>query len=430
MRLTDAELIRLLGALLSLLLASQVMGGLFQRLHQPRVVGEILGGMLLGPMVLGAAWPAAELYLFHPDTEVAKSLGFALWLGLLLLMFSTGQESHDFHATGEWKTIAWLTGLGIAIPLAAGWYVTRVLDFTAYYGPKATATSFGMIVAMATAVTAISVIAKIFLDLGMASTTFAKVVLTVAFIEDVLLWILLAFTLDLGMAAGRGNLALAGSMLATILFFVACMAGGHRVYDWLATRSWWPLTTANPATGPVAVLLSVVLMAYSLGVNPIFGGFLAGRIVANATTIDQATRDQLRGLAFGLFVPVFFAGVGLRFDLRGGFDVLVFVAFLAFSVGTKLLATVLAGRIAGKALRPSFHLAIALNARGAVGVVLATIAFDAALISASFYAILVLIALSTSQFAGWWLYRVKRDRPEELELSALTIGGAQPAPQP
>ena len=426
MRLTDAELIRLLAALLALLLASQVMGGLFQRLHQPRVVGEILGGVLLGPMVLGAAWPAAHQFLFQPDATVAKSLGFAVWLGLLLLMFSTGQESHDFHATGEWKTITWITGLGLAIPMAAGYAATRLVDFTPYYGPAATAGSFGMIVAMATAVTAISVIAKIFLDLGMARTTFAKVVLTVAFIEDVVLWMLLALTLDLGMAAGRGPVELAASTLATVGFFAACMAGGHRLYDWLAARPWQPLRGAHPATGPVTALLVVVLSAYMLGMNPIFGGFLAGRIVANAKAVAPETQDQLRGLAFGLFVPVFFAGVGLRFDLRGGFDVLAFLAFAAFTVGAKLGSTMLACKLAGKAFRPSLHLAIALNARGAVGVVLASIAFDAQLISASFYAILVLIALTTSQFAGWWLFRVRRDRPEELELvpAGATAPGA------
>ncbi len=430
MRLTDAELIRLLAALLSLLLASQVMGGLFQRLHQPRVIGEIMGGVVLGPMVLGVAWPAAHAFLFLPEAAAQKPLAFAIWLGLLLLMFASGQESHEIHAGGEWKTIAWLAGLGILLPLSAGWLAASMLDLSRFYGPAATATSFGIIVALATAITAIPVIAKILLDLGLAASAFARVVLAVAFVEDVFLWVILSLVLGLGHAAERNPTDLALSVVLTVLFFAGAMAVGHRLYDAVAASAWWPLGTAHPATGPVLVLLIVVLTAYMLGVNPIFGGFLAGRIVANAAAIAPATRDQLRGLAFGLFIPVFFAGVGLRFDLRGGFDVAALVAFMAFTVGVKIVATLVAGRLAGQGLRPSFHLAIALNARGAMGVVLATIAFDAQLIAASFYAILVVVALLTSQFAGWWLFRVKRDRPEELELTAAVRGGTPPTPQP
>lgn len=426
-RLADLELIRLLAALLTLLVASQVIGGLFQRAQQPRVIGEIVGGVLVGPMVLGTLWPAAFAFLFQPEPAMIKPLAFAFSLGLLLLMFASGQESHEFHAGREWKAVAWLSGLGIAIPMAAGWGLATYVDLTRFHGPEATPGSFAMILALATAITAIPVIAKIMLDLGMASTPFARVVLGVAFVEDVLLWVMLSLTLGLGHAASRGPLEHALAIGATLAFFAGCMAFGHRVYDWVAPRAWWPVTNAHPATGPVVTLLLVVLGAYVLGINPIFGGFLAGRIVASATTIDDATRDQLRGLAFGLFIPVFFAGVGLRFDLRAGFDVAACAAFMAFAVAVKILATQVAGRLAGLPARPTFHLAIALNARGAMGVVLATIAFDAQLVNAVSYAILVVVALLTSQLAGWWLFRVNRDRPHELELAPLPVGNTRPA---
>lgn len=426
-RLADLELIRLLTALLALLVSSQVMGGLFQRAQQPRVIGEIVGGVLLGPMVLGTLWPAAFGFLFHLEPALQKPMGFVFSLGLLLLMFASGLESHAFHAGREWKAVAWLSGLGIAIPMAAGWGVATTFDLTRFHGAEATPGRFAMILALATAITAIPVIAKIMLDLGMASTAFARVVLGVAFVEDVLLWVLLSLTLGLGHAASRGPLEHALAVGATLAFFTGCMAFGHRTYDFLAPRAWWPITNAHPATGPVVMLLLVVLGAHVLGINPIFGGFLAGRIVASATTIDEATRDQLRGLAFGLFIPVFFAGVGLRIDLRAGFDLAACAAFMAFAVAVKVLATQLAGRCAGLPPRPTFHLAIALNARGAMGVVLATIAYDAQLVNATSYAILVVVALLTSQVAGWWLFRVRRDRPHELELTPAPLEAARPA---
>ena len=108
--------------------------------------------------------------------------------------------------------------------------------------------------------------------------------------------------------------------------------------------------------------------------------------------------------------------------MRAGFDVGAFLACLAFAVGVKMGATMLAGRLAGKAFWPTVHLGVALNARGAMGVVLATLALDAQLITASFYTILVLVALVTSQFAGWWLQRVKSRRPHELEFTPAGSG--------
>ena len=417
MTLPETELIRLLGALLALLLASQIMGGVMQKLRQPRVIGEILGGLMLGPTVLGAVAPGAYQALFKATATQEQILAFVFWLGLLLLMFCSGLETQSVRSRSEWKTALWLTATGTLIPLGAGLFVARSFDFSPFFGPQATPVSFALVLAMAIAVTSIPVISKIFFDAGLHGTPFARVVLTAAMIEDMLLWVLLSVTLGLAHAWHGDAWMLAKGVLLTIGYFAFCQGLGHRIYDGISRASWNPFKTSADGMPLLLVFLLAVLLAFLLGVNPIFGAFLAGRVVANSERITSETKAQVMGFSFALFIPVYFASVGLKLNLIAGFPVVAFGLILAFACVVKALAAYLGARLAGQRSATSWHLAIAMNARGGPGIVLATVTLEAGLISGGFYAILVVLSLVTSQMAGWWLQRVTQANLSQLEVA-------------
>lgn len=416
-QLSETELIRLLGALLALLITSQLLGNLFQALRQPRVIGEILGGLLFGPTVLGALWPASYQTMFGAQGPHQPILGFVFWLGLLLLMFCSGMETPIVKSRGEWRVTGWLTLTGTMLPLLAGWGLAQVVDFSPFYGEKATPLTFGLLVAMAVSVTSIPVISKIFFDLGLMGSVFSRVVLSTAIIEDVLLWVLLSITLQLALADGAHGVGLWQGVLLTLGYFAFCDLFGHRLYDGVSRASWNPFKQSAQGTGILIVLLATTLLAYLLGINPIFGAFLAGRIVARSGRVADEARQQIKGFGFAFFIPVYLASVGLKLNLLNGFEPLAFVGILLFACIIKSLAAYGGARLAGLGGRTGWHLAIALNARGGPGIVLATVALEAQLITAGFYAVLILLALVTSQLAGWWLERVQRRTPEQLDLT-------------
>ncbi|MBM3269987.1 MAG: cation:proton antiporter [Candidatus Sericytochromatia bacterium] len=418
--LPETDLVRLLCALLALLLASQLAGGLAQRLKQPRVIGEILGGMLFGPTVLGALAPAAYRELFAANPLHQQILGFVSWLGLLLLMFCSGMENQPVRSRQEWRTAGFLVGAGTLLPLALGLAAASLVDLSALHGPRATPTTFGLLLAMAVAVTSIPVISKIFFDLGLTGTPFARIVLSAALIEDLLLWVLLSITLDWAGAGDQGAWALGRGVVVTVVFFLFTTLAGHRIYDGISRARWNPFRTSPDAMPLLLVFLLGVLLAYLLGVNPIFGAFLAGRVVGNSARIAPETREQVTGFSFGLFIPVYFAIVGLRLDLHHDFDLAAFLGVLLFACTVKTAATWIGGRLAGHTSLQATHLAVAMNARGGPGIVLATVALDAQLINGGCYAILVLLSLVSSQLAGWWLGRAMRRRPKELALEPAT----------
>jgi Kef-type K+ transport system membrane component KefB len=151
------------------------------------------------------------------------------------------------------------------------------------------------------------------------------------------------------------------------------------------------------------------VVAGALGVSAVFAAFLAGfAVVHKKRRLFVDALDAIGKMSFAFFVPVYFAVVGLKLDLVRGFSLWMVVLFLVGSCTIKILSIALAGRLAGFRGLDVINLALTTNARGGPGIVLASVAFEAGIISPTFYTTLVLAAVVTSQIAGAWLEFVLR----------------------
>lgn len=407
--LARPERAAILFALLAMLLSGLVMGKLFQRFKQPRVVGEILGGVLLGPTVVGAMWPGVYEYLFAHTAASASSVAFLSWLGLTFLMFQAGIETKELVERSLWRRVAWITAIGTALPLIAGYAIGVGGEFRSFYGAKATPETFGVFLGLMLAVTAIPVLSRILMDLNLMGTAFGKTILAVALVEDLVLWSGLAVLLNLGHSPGQNAETVALSVIITMGFFAVCFLWGHKAAQVIAKAP--VLRSSSEETVAFVVLLVTMLAGYLVGVKMIFGAFLAGRIVARAFPDRNWTGEGLTVL-----VVIFFASVGVRVDLTHGFDVLALLALIAIAMVVKTVATWIGSRLGGIPAKPSLHLSMVLNARGALGIVLATIGLDAELISGQAFSTLIMLAVITSMISGTWLQWVKKRVPDQLEI--------------
>ena len=198
--LGSLELARLLLALTLLLAFAHIAGYLATRVRQPRVIGEIVGGLLLGPTVLGAIAPGLHDQVFPATGPVPVVLDAMYQLGLLLLMFSAGSEIRSSFKADERRTVAAVTITGMVFPFLVGLGFVALLPEGAHIGPAADRAAFVLVFALAIAVTSIPVISRIMFDLGILETAFARIVLAVAVLEDVVIYVLLAIAL--GLVAG------------------------------------------------------------------------------------------------------------------------------------------------------------------------------------------------------------------------------------
>jgi Kef-type K+ transport system membrane component KefB len=405
--MTNAQLTPVLFALLLLVGFAQLLGYVFVKLRQPRVIGEILAGVVLGPALLGRV--PAIAHIMDGAKHQGNILDFVYWLGLLLLMFLSGAETQQLFSREERREVGWLTIVGTGLPFLLGLAFGPWLIRPSLAGPNGNRASLIIILAVGVAVTSVPVVSKIFADLKILHTRFARLILGVAVLEDIVLWLALAVATAMAGKAVLNPRAMSYHLMVTVAFFVLGLTIVPRVVKRLNKARFNVLAQQSPLGYAIAVLLTYCVVAGLLDVSLVFAAFLAGfAVVHKKRRIFADALDSIGKMSFAFFVPVYFAIVGLKLDLIRGVSLWMIAVFLAGSCIIKILSVSLAGRFAGFRGLDLINLAITTNARGGPGIVLASVAFDAGIISSKFYTTLVVAAVLTSQIAGAWLEYVLR----------------------
>ncbi|HEX4061470.1 MAG TPA: cation:proton antiporter [Streptosporangiaceae bacterium] len=420
MSFTDVDLARLLIALAVLLLAAHGVGDLFARFKQPPAIGEIVGGILLGPSALGAAFPRIQHWIFPSTGSSAAALGAVYQIGLLLLMFAAGAEMRRLLQRDAVRPVGLIASFGLILPLAAGLGLVAVLGVHNFIGTAQNKTALILVFGMAVAVTSIPVITRIMHDTGLLGTRFSRIVLSVAVIEDIVLYVILAVAIGLVQATGSTAFGVPTALnihtvaqnsvyhtVVAVLFLGVALTVGGRVYKALTGMRANPLARRSPVAFQLMWMLALSAGALALGIVPLYGAFVAGITVAVANG-DEIVRERnaLAGVSFGFFIPIYFAVIGIQLDLIHHFDIVFFLGFLAFACVAKAASVYLGARLSRENKFMSASLAIAMNARGGPGIVLASTAYAAGIINETFFVSLVMLSIVTSLAAGSWLERV------------------------
>lgn len=422
--MSQADLFHVLLGIALLLAAAHGLGRLFVRLRQPAVVGEILGGLLLGPTVLGQAAPGLADWLFPSTGAGAVGRDLVYQLGLLLLMFTAGAHMRKVFSRQDSKVVVLTATIGMVVPFAVGLAGMSLVRSDGLMGPAGNTAALTIVVSCSIAVTSIPVISRILLDLGIMRSALARVVLSVAVLEDIVLNVLLSIAL--GMVAGSshsvfglartvhaesGTGAAVYYAAASIGFFLLALLAAallRRLANGLTRRRPWDSVAMR-----TTVVLGISALCLVLGVAPMFGAFVVGLLTGTTTgragTGAASPTRTVQDFAAGFFIPVYFAIVGLKLDLIHSFSIGFTLVFLAVACVSKASSVYAGARFAGRPGAESLDLAVALNARGGPGIVMATTAYDVGIVSASLFTTLIVTAVLTSQLAGWWLERAVRD---------------------
>jgi Kef-type K+ transport system membrane component KefB len=405
---SNSDLTSILSLLLLLVGLAHLLGYLFIRLRQPKVVGEILAVVVLGPALAGRVTFTSKL------TETAQHQGnilsFVYWLGLLLLMFLAGAETRRLFSREERREVGWLAIVGTGIPFLLALGLGPWLIRPALAGPNGNRISLIIILAVGVAVTSVPVVSKIFADLKILHTRFARLVLGLAVLEDIVLWLALAVATALAGKTALKPREITYHLVATIGFFGLGLTIVPRIVKRINKSRFNVFAKHSPVAYAIAVLLGYCVVAGALDVSLVFAAFLAGfAVVHKKRRLFADALDAIGKVSFAFFIPVYFAIVGFKLDLIRGLSLRMMAAFLAGSCVVKILSVSMAGRFAGFRGLDLINLAITTNARGGPGIVLASVAFDAGIISPKFYTTLVVAAILTSQAAGAWLDYVLRN---------------------
>lgn len=387
---------RFLLAVAVILIASHLCGEAMRRLNQPPVLGEILGGLLLGPSALGLVWPQAVTWLFPHD--VLDSLGKAAQLGLVVFMFLLGCELRVDRIERVRVIAAGVVG-GMGLPFAAGVVIALVA------GPVlgTSAVFFGL----ALAITALPVLARILVDLKLDRTALGALSLSTAAIGDGLAW------LGLTLILAGGAVKTAG--LAAVLVVVTFVCVRPALAVLVARVRSEQLLTVLLVAGAVAFAALTEL----INLHPVIGAFIFGTAVPRDSPVVDRIGKQLQGFTLTILLPLFFAGVGLNtaVTLLGGdpYHWMVFVVVLIVAQATKVIGAGGAVRLAGLPAGQALQFGTLMNCRGVTELVIASIGLQAGLVNRLGFTILVLMAVCTTALTGVAMRRLMRKTHQTAE---------------
>ena len=299
--MSNSELFAVLFSLLLLVGLAQLLGYLFVRLRQPKVIGEILAGVVLGPALFGRLPYMAGLM---KSADQGHILTFVYWLGLLLLMFLSGAETRELFSREERREVGWLAIVGTGVPFVLGltfgsWFIRPALA-----GPHGNRISLIIILAVGVAVTSVPVVSKIFADLKILHTRFARLVLGVAVLEDIVLWLALAVATSFAGTTVLNRRQMSLHLAVTVGFFVLGLTLLPRAIKRFNKARVNVLARHSPVAYAIAVLLGYCVVAGALDVSLVFAAFLAGfAVVHKKRRLFADALDAIGKVSFAFFIP-------------------------------------------------------------------------------------------------------------------------------
>lgn len=426
--LTEHQLLLFWSQLLVLLLAARGLGALMQRVGQPAVVGELAAGLLLGPSVLGQLAPGAFAWLFPPDPVQQGLISAVAWLGVLLLLIAVGFETDLTLVRRLGHATARVTTGSLVVPAACGVALGFAMP-DGFLADGAQRAVFALFMATALSISALPVIAMVLSQLDVMRRGISQIMIAAAMVNDVVGWVMLGLVASLAQAGYVRIGQLTVTILGLVVFLAFAFTLGQRGVDVMLRRA--RQRRVGP-TGLFTLTLLVALLAgvatQALGLEAVFGAFVAGVVLGRSKFQEQQTLLLLERVTLSFLAPIFFATAGLRVDLALLADPEVAtwaaVVLLVASVA-KFSGSYLGARVAKLTGREGFVLGAGLNARGAVEIVVATVGLSVGVLNGSSYTVIVLMAMATSIMAPPLLrlalrgYRGSLEEQERLEREKM-----------
>ncbi|GGB28419.1 Kef-type K+ transport system [Sphingomonas metalli] len=406
-----------------ILITCRVVGWLGKRLlGQPQVVGEMIAGVVLGPSLLGLAFPALQGAIFPKETKNVLYAGAQLGVGLYMFLVGTTLRLDHFRTKA--KSASFVSMAGIAAPFAIAVLITpMLLTVPGLFAPTISQASATLFLGACIALTAFPMLARIINERGLANSALGTLSLTAGAFDDACSWCVLAIVLaTFGGGAGVAILAIGGGLAWALFVLIA----GPKLLAPLGrmVEREGELSLPAFATVMIAFCVSAFLMDL-VGIHAIFGGFILGAVMPRGR-LTQEIRRKLEPLTVVLLLPMFFtySGLNTRMDMVNSPELLLIaLGILIASVLAKGGACYLAARLSGEDNRTALGIGALMNSRGLMELIIINIGLQKGIIGPTLFSMLVLMAIVTTMMASplFEIFYGRKGR-EAGELDALDGG--------
>ncbi len=411
---TENQLLGAFLAILAVLLAARGTAELSRRLKQPEVLGELLGGFVIGPSVLGAVFPGTFHELFG-NPAVSLALQWMSWIGAILLLMIAGMEA-DLAILRQ-KVVPGL--------LAAAGAIGASVALGTFFGIRlfALEPTSAFFLGLVLSVTAVSVVAKLLIEREALRRDYAQVLLAAGIAGEVLVWPLISIVSSV---QHRGNPWVAGLRASGLaaLFFLFMFTLGRRFTYWSMRRVADTTGIPNGELSLILVLLfASAAITTSLGLHPLLGAFVFGVLLGKAPRATVPLKERIQAVTIALFAPIFFGLAGMRvnlFNLRGLTSLKAILVLLVFGALAKALFGFAGARLGELPAWEAATVGVGLTLKGGTDVVVAIVGTELLLLSSDLYTtyavVAILTVIATPPLMNWLSGHTK---PGEDELKRL-----------
>jgi len=402
---------------------ARICGEIARKLNHPSVVGELLAGVILGPTVLGSFYPDLMGRIFPPDGPVAVVLHGFVTVAIALFLLVAGMEVDLSSVWRQGKTAISVGLGGMLTPFGLGLLAAYFAPLALGCERNADRVTFALFIATALSISALPVIAKTLMDLNIYRSDLGMVVIAAAVLNDLIGWLCFALILGLMSASGNGHAwGIGGVTIATLAFAALVLTIGrwfiHRSLPWVQAHTAWP-------GGVMGFALSLGLFGAAftewIGVHAIFGAFLVGVAIGDSAHLREQTRTIINEFISFIFAPLFFASIGLSVNFLTHFDLSITLLVLFIACVGKIFGAWLGAAGGGVRGREAWAIGFAMNARGAMEIILGLLALQYGVIHERTFVALVIMAIATSLIGGpaiRWCLRLRRARRLDQFISA------------
>ena len=398
-----------------LLVFSRLMDLLFTKIRQPTVTGDVLVGVILGPSILGRFWPSVYQKIFPSDPLQVAMLDTVAWIGIFFLLLVTGLEVNFSRVWKHRGKAAWIAISDIVIPILFSAIILFFLPSRYLINPEQRFL-FVFFISTIMTISAMPVSIRVMHDLKLLRTDLGFLTISALSINDIAGWIV--FTIILGMFAhGSPDLSFVlWLVISTAIFlFLATTAGKKLIGKILSLIQRKSIEASGPA---LSVVLSAGLLfgtiTQQIGIHGLFGFFVAGLVAGEAVDLPEKTRFTIDQFVSSVFIPIFFANIGLKIDLFKSFDFFLVILFVVMGITARFLGAYIGVKIARIPKAQHWPISALHTPGGEMHIVVGTIALDLQLINEMvFVAIIVSAIVSTLTLGPALSLMIKRIVPSK-----------------
>ena len=405
-QLSHNDLIILFTSISLMLIVSRILAEFGKKLKLPVVMGEMIVGILLGQTVIGKIAPGFFSNLFPETGGAAIALNGIVQLSVVMLLFVAGMEVQLPMVLKQGRLAVYTSITSMAIPFSIGFWVAWYIPTFFQKTNNESDLIFSLFFGTALAISALPVIARILMDMNLFKTKIGMLIIASAMFNDLIGWLI--FSLVLGMMEKRGVGSDLGLTIAYILGFGLFMLTiGRKLLSkalpYIQTKLSWPGGVLSISLG-----LCFICAAFTeaIGIHAILGAFIMGIALGDSVHLNERAREIIHQFVTNIFAPLFFVSIGLHVDFISYFNfMLVLVVILLASFG-KIFGATIGAYMGGLDFRNSVVVGMGMNARGAMEIILGTLAYKAGIIHEELFVALVVMALVTSIASGPLMRRI------------------------